>query len=120
MSIVFVELFIGLKIIPDTQNVMKLSAKSIDVMKSKTMSDDEKEAFMRNNSLTMFLTTLKFIGKFVLIFAILYGLVYLLELISTSLAKQLMESFVSLIPMATATSATLIYVWIRNVIRRKL
>ncbi len=120
LSIVFVELFIFLNIISDAQGVLKLSAESVNVMKSKTMTDDEKEAFMRKNSATMFIATMKFLAKFVLIFAILFGLIYIIEISSKLLAEQVMQSFVSVYMMIALTAATLIYVWIRNVIRGKL
>jgi len=119
-SIVFVELFILLAIIPDAQAVMKLSRESVNVMKSKSMTDDQKEAFMRTNSVTMFATTLKFIAKFILIFAILFGLFYLIKIWSTPTAQAMAKHFTSVIPMFVLTMVTMIYVWIRNVIRRKL
>jgi hypothetical protein len=119
-SIVFVELFMLLAIIPDAQAVLKLSGKSVNVMKSKSMSDSQKEAFMRKNSVTMFATTLKFIAKFILIFAILFGLFQLVEIWSAPTAQAIAKHFISVTPMVVLTMVTMIYVWIRNVIRRKL
>ncbi len=120
ISIIFVELFIALKILPDAQNVLKLSSESVNVMKSKQMTDDEKEAFMRTNSVTMMKATLKFSAKFISIFVVLFALIYAVELYSKPLATQLSESFYSLTLMSLLTLVTLAYVWIRNVIRRKL
>lgn len=120
VSIVFVELFIAFRILPEAQNVLKLSSESVNVMKSKDMSDNEKEAFMRKNSVTMMLATLKFSGKFIAIFIVLFALIYAVELYSLELASELSESFYSITLMSILTFVTLIYVWIRNVIRRKL
>ena len=119
-SIVFVELFILLAIIPDAQAVMKLSGESVNVMKSKSMTDDQKGVFMRKNSVTMFATTLKFIAKFILIFAILFGLFYMVEIWSTPTAQAIAKHFISVTAMLVLTMVMMIYVWIRNVILRKL
>ena len=120
ISIVFVELFIALNILPDAQGVLKLSSESVNVMKSKEMSDDEKEVFMRKNSLTMLIATLKFAGKFISIFIVLYILLFVLDNLEPELATSVSESFYSVNIMITLTVVTLLYVWIRNVIRRKL
>ncbi len=120
ISVVFVELFILFKILPDAQNVLKLSSKSVSVMKSKEMTDNEKEAFMRKNSLTMMLATLKFAGKFIAIFVVLYALFYAVEIYSKELALELNQQLYSVVAMTVLTIVTLAYVWIRNVIRRKL
>jgi hypothetical protein len=113
-------MFILMGIIPDAQAVIKLSGQSVNVMKSKEMTDDQKEEFMRKNSLTMFLQTMKFMLKFILIFVVLFGLLYLTEIVSLPLAEKVAQHFVSVIPMVGLTIATMIYVWIRNVVRRKL
>ncbi|MEP1743943.1 MAG: hypothetical protein ABJI60_16700 [Kangiellaceae bacterium] len=120
ISIIFVELFIALKILPDAQSVLKLSSESVKVMQSKQMTDDEKEAFMRKNSVTMMKATLIFSAKFISIFVVLFAFIYGVELYSVDLATQLSESFYSLTLMSLLTLVTLVYVWIRNVIRRKL
>lgn len=119
-AIIFIELFILLKIIPDAQGVLALSSKSIEVMKSNEMSDREKEAFMRTNSLTMMKATFKFIGKFLLIIVALVVANYIVELISAELAAQVMASFTSLRVIIIVTVVAMIYVWIRNVISKKL
>lgn len=119
-SILFVELFILFNIVPDARAVMQLSGESVGVMKSKEMTDDQKEEYMRKNSLKMFVQTLKFSGKFLLIFLVLGIVFFLTEIASPSIAKSVAVHFVSVIPMVILTVATLIYVWIRNVVRRKL
>lgn len=119
-AIIFVELFILFKIIQDAQGVLALSSKSVEVMKSNEMSDREKEAFMRTNSLTMMKATFKFIGKFLLIIIALVAASYIVELISAELAAQVIASFTSLIDIIIVTVVAMIYVWIRNVISKKL
>ncbi|PCI66329.1 MAG: hypothetical protein COB38_10260 [Gammaproteobacteria bacterium] len=120
MSIVFVELFLFFKIIADAQSVMALSSKSVKVMQSKKMSDREKEKFMRTNSVIMLSTTFKFIGKFILIFAVLFGILWSIAQYEPTLASQIESDFYSITVIIGLTLATLGYVWIRNVIRRKL
>ncbi len=120
ISIIFVELFLFLKIIADAQFVMALSSKSVKVMQSKKMSDREKEKFMKTNSITMLSTTFKFIGKFILIFAVLFGILWAIAQYEPALASQIESDFYSIIIIIGLTLATLGYVWIRNVIRRKL
>ncbi|MGB0496080.1 MAG: hypothetical protein ACPGJI_06970 [Kangiellaceae bacterium] len=120
MSIIFVELFIFLKIIADAQSVLSLSSKSVKVMQSKKMSDKEKEKFMRTNSVTMLSTTFKFIGKFILIILILFGLFWAISQYDSERAMQIEADLYSIKIILGLTIATLAYVWIRNVIRRKL
>ena len=120
MSIIFVELFLFLKIIADAQSVMALSSKSVKVMQSKEMNDREKEKFMRTNSVTMLSTTFKFIGKFIFIFAVLFGVLWSIAQYEPVLASQIESDFYSITIIISLTLATLGYVWIRNVIRRKL
>ena len=50
LSVVFVELFMVLNIATDAQKVLKLSSDSFGVMRSKTMSDEEKEALQAKES----------------------------------------------------------------------
>lgn len=119
-AIIFVELFLWFKIIKDAREVFKLSSKSIETMKSKTMKDKEKEDFMRKNSLIMLLTTLKFITKFITIFAIIYIVVMILLTFFPHLTSSVTTGFTSLVPMAILTLVTLMYVWGRNVISSKL
>ncbi len=119
-SILFVELFILFNIVPDARAVMQLSGESVGVMKSKEMTDDQKEEYMRKNSLKMFVQTLKFSGKFLLIFMVLGIVFFLTELASPPIAESVAAHFVSVIPMVILTVATLVYVWVRNVVRRKL
>ena len=119
-SIIFVELFIGLRVIQDAKGILKLSGKSLEVMKSKSMTDREKEKFMRTNSLTMMLRTLKFITKFFVIFIGIMLLNYLLKSVNAELAEAVIASFTSIKLILIVTIVTMIYVWIRNVIRKKL
>ena len=119
-SIIFVELFILLKILPDTKVVLDLSQSAVGVMSSKDMTDREKEAFMKKNSISLMVTTLKFIFKFLVVIGIIYALYYLTSLVSSEISSSLMNSIVSPIEMFVLTALTLVYVWIRSVISKKL
>jgi len=119
-SIAFVESFIYLKILADTQLVLNLSKEAVTVMGSKEMSDREKESFMKKNSLLLMATTFKFILKFALIVALLYGLFYATKFISNNITELLLEYLASPLAMIILTGVTLFYVWIRNVVSKKL
>ena len=119
-SIIFVELFIAFRILKDARSVMSLSATSVNTMKSSTMSDREKEEFMRKNSIVMLLTTFKFIAKFFAIFAVIYLVIFSVTSIYPDIEESLVSNFTSLIPMLILTAVTMIYVWGRNVICSKL
>jgi len=119
-SIIFVELFIAFKILKDAQAVMSLSLESVNTMKSSNMSDREKEAFMRKNSVIMLVTTLKFIAKFFAIFGIIYSLILIVFNLYPHLSEPIIDSFTSLVPMLILTLVTMVYVWGRNVIYSKL
>lgn len=120
LSISFVELFVFLRIIKDSLGILKLSSESISVLKSKAMSDDDKELYMRKNSVRMFIATLMFFGKLLLIFFILFGFVYLVKMFSVSLAEEVVQSFFSVGILISLTAATLFYVWVRSIFRGKL
>jgi len=119
-AIIFIELFIGLKIIHDAYDVLQLSSKSIGVMKSSSMTDREKEIFMRTNSLSMLLTTFNFIGKFFFIFVTLFLINLAVEFFSADLALKVTESFTSIKFITLVTIVAIFYVWIRDVVRKKL
>lgn len=119
-SIIFVELFIAFKILKDAQSVLALSSKSIGTLKSTTMTDREKEEFMRKNSLVMLITTFKFIIKFFVVFAVIYAFIMAVISFYPDLSESVMAGFTSIIPMVVLTVVTMIYVWGRNVISSKL
>ena len=119
-AIIFVELFLGFKIIKDTNAVIKLSSKLIETIKSNAMTDREKEDFMRENSLIMLLITLKFIAKFMTIFSIIYLVVKIILTFFPHLTSSVITGFTSLVPMAILTLVMLLYVWGRDVISSKL
>lgn len=119
-SIIFVELFIGFKIITDIHGVLQLTGESLNVMRSKSINDNDKERFMRTHSLTMLQKTFKFLSKFIFIFVVILLLNYFLSIFSVEESNAIIASISSFKMMIIVTFVTLIYVWARNVIHKKL
>ena len=118
--ILFIELFIALHIIKDTSSVIKLAGDSMSIVKSKEMSDLEKEKFMRKNSLVLMLSTFKFMAKFLIVIVVVSLFVWGALLIYPELTDSIVTGFTSVMPLLVLTVVAGIYTWGRNVIRKKL
>jgi len=119
-SILFVELFLAFSITSEAKKVIQLTSNALETVKSKSLTDREKEVFMRKNSLVMLLTTLMFIVKFFSIFIIIYIFINGFLFFYPDLTDLIMMNLTSLKPLLLLSLATLIYVWARNVISSKL
>ena len=119
-SVIFVELFIRFRLTRDAKGILTLSTDSLQVMKSSSMTDLEKERFMRSNSVTMLRKTFIFIAKFVAVFIVIGVINYLIAFTDAELADAVIASFSSIKVILVMSIITMIYVWIRNVIQKKL
>lgn len=119
-AIIFVELFILLKILKEANSVIALSMGSLNTIKSKDLSDREKEQLMRKNSVVMIQTTFKFILKFLLLFASIYLFIMVVIYFFPHLEDSIYEGFTSIVSILVVTLVASIYVWGRNVISSKL
>jgi hypothetical protein len=89
-------------------------------MVAKDMSDDEKEAFMRRESLAMLKATAMFALKFLGIFAVLYAIFLGAVAVIPDLERPLLDSFVSPPIIVILTIATVLYAWARNAVLKQL
>lgn len=111
--LIFVELFILLKIMKDVRSVLDLSKEASRVLMSKEMSDDEKEVFIRRSSLGLFKSSFILMFKFICIIFVLYALYFGINLYSTEIGYVVLKGFQSLKILAVLTAVTMLYVWIR-------
>ena len=105
------------------RDAMAIIARSQDAMRvllSPELGDDEKEAFMRRGSAEIFIATLRFAGKFLLIALVLYLLFLLIVTLVPDLKDSLIESFVSPLVIALLTVGTMCYAWARKAIRARV
>src|SRR5262245_48670894 len=109
--VVFIELFLLLDLRKDAATIVARSREAARVVGTKGMSDDEKEAFMRRESLAMFKTTAMLTLKLVGIGAVLYAIFRATVALLPALERPLLESFVSPPIVVMMTIATVLYAW---------
>jgi hypothetical protein len=118
--VVFIELFLFLDLRKEAVAIVARSREAMRVVVAKGMSDDDKEAFMRRESLAMFkataLLTLKLLGMGAVLYAIFLGTVAVMP----DLEQSLLDSFVSPSSIALMTIGTVLYAWARNAILKQL
>jgi Sulfotransferase family len=114
LCLIFVEMFILLKVMENTQSIFLLSRQALGVLVSKEISDDEKEVFMRKRSLALFKVTIFFTFKFLSIFAFLFAVYFIVNYFSPSYGKIMSDGLYSMRIVAVLTAGTMLYVWIRN------
>ena len=119
-GVVFVELFLGLRLLNEVGSIFRLSKEASGVLTSKELSDDEKEVRIRGASLNIFKATAMFIVKFAVIAAALAALYFALIQVLPERRAELDEGLTSWFGIVFVTVAMLIYVRIRNVAGRKL
>jgi hypothetical protein len=118
--VVFLELFLLLDLRKEAIAIVARSREAVRVMVAKDMSDDEKEAFMRRESLAMLKATAMFALKFLGIFAVLYAIFLGAVAVIPDLERPLLDSFVSPPIIVMMTIATVLYAWARNAILKQL
>ena len=114
--ILFIELFILLDVKKSSTAIISGTRDAQRVFGSSEMSDEEKERYMRRETLRMFKATATFLFKFLLIFVVLYAVFWLTTQFRPELRPGIIESFTSPIVIVALTAAAMIYVWLRNVV----
>lgn len=118
--IVFLELFIFLRLRADVMTIFGRYREALRVFMAQDLEDSEKESFMRRESVLMLKAAVRFAAKFVILFGVLY-LVYLLAVSAfPELEDELLDNLVSPAAIVLLTVATLCYAWARNAIRKQL
>lgn len=120
MCIAFVEVFRLLRLQDQLTNTLRISRESLEIVRSETMTDDEKEVASRRSSIALFGQTGLFLGKLVLT---LVGpaVVYLLAVFALKLDRaELDASLMSPLVWLAMTVLALIYVGIRHAVTRRL
>lgn len=116
----FIEAVYLFKLMGNIARILTLSNDSVKMMADKNRSDREKEVFMKKNSLTMLSTTFKFLFKLLTIIFSIYLLNLLIEQYDADLSGAVIEAAVTLHAIIIISLASIAYVWIRNVVSRKL
>lgn len=116
--IAFVELFIALNIQREAVSLLSQSRDAMKVVMSSDLHDDEKEVLVRRASIEMFKSTFLFLGKFLAIVAVLFGIYWATIAAFPDLRTPIHDSFVSPIVLVALTLLATVYVWARNVILR--
>ena len=96
---------------------MSLSKEALDVLRSSTVEDDEKEAIMRRSSLAILKVTSLFTAKLLLIFLILYIIYFLAIHLFMVSEEEFLGSMLSPLTIAVITIVSMFYIWIRNDIK---
>ena len=118
ICIVFVELLIFFNIGGNARSIFHITLESFQVLQSSEMSDYEKESYFRGESLSIIKFTTHFVGKFLLIFAIIF-LLYIMAAQLFALPQELLiEQLSSLTVLLALSVATMGYVWVRKFLTR--
>lgn len=119
-AIIFLELFMLLRISKHVPAVVTLSRESMRVLASSTIGDDERETCMRRSSAEIFKATCGLAMKFLSIGLILYFLFWITTTQFPDLRKPMIESFASPIAIAILTAAIVCYALVRKAILVRL
>lgn len=79
MGIVFQELFVRLSVMPDVRRVFRVAPEAASIMRSSSLSDDEKERRIRQMSLEVLKTTLRFSAKLALVLIAVIGIAAIVQ-----------------------------------------
>jgi hypothetical protein len=118
--VVFLELFLLLDLRKEAVAIVARSREAVRVVVAKGMSDDEKEAFMRRESLAMLKATAMLTLKLLGICAVLYAMFLGTVAVMPDLERPLLDSFVSPPIIVMMTIATVLYAWARNAVLKQL
>ena len=118
--IVFFELSGLMDLRKEALAIVTRSRAAMRVMTAADMSDDDKEKFMRRESLGMLRTTGTFTLKFLGIIAVLYAAFLGVVALVPRLEQPLLDSFVSPSMILLLTAATVLYAWLRNAVVKQL
>ena len=113
--VVFIELFIFLDLIRESHKIIADSHEAMRVVIS-DMDDREKETYMRRASLTMLLTTFRFLLKFFTICVALYAMYRVFIYCFPQARQSVLESLISPVAILFLTVVGTAYFWLRSVI----
>jgi len=113
--VIFFELFMFFDIPSNLKSSMSLSKKALAVVKSKSISDDEKELLMRRSSIAILKVTFIFAFKILLIFMVLSS-IYFFSIHFLPVSKEMyLSSLYSPVIISVMTGFSIIYGWLRHV-----
>jgi cytochrome c biogenesis protein CcdA len=116
MCIVFVELFMALRIRAQISEIFRVTRDAMSVMASSELDDDAKEARVRHCSLALFKATFLFLFKFLAIAAALATMYYAFLAFSPDRRQWLNEALVSIKVIVLLSFIAIAYVYGRNLI----
>lgn len=79
MGVVFHELFFRLSVMPDVRRVFRVAPEAVSIMRSAALSDDEKEQQIRQMSIDVLKTTLRFSAKLIVVLLVVVGIAALVQ-----------------------------------------
>lgn len=79
MGVVFHELFFRLSVMPDVRRVFRVAPEAVSIMRSAALSDDEKEQQIRQMSIDVLKTTLRFSAKLIVMLLVVVGIAALVQ-----------------------------------------
>jgi hypothetical protein len=112
--ILFIELFIRWNFLEAIQSVLEFSRKGIFALTSSEMSDDQKEVFIRRQSLDLFKATFSLVAKFLGAFLILYAIYRFICYFLPTIGEALMLASQSVTVLVGLTAFSMLYVWMRR------
>lgn len=120
MCILFIELFIRLKMRDRIDRIFKVSREAAKIITSKELSDRQKEVLVRRSSMTLLKSTLTFSSLFLFMAMAVFGVRLAFICFSPGMKAHLDQSMLSPVVMVLLTISAVIYVWLRGAIERRL
>ena len=120
MCILFIELFIRLKMRDRIDRIFKVSREAAKIITSKELSDKQKEVLVRRSSITLLKATLTFSSLFLFMAMAVFGVRLAFIYFSPGMKAHLDQSILSPVVMVLLTISAIIYVWLRGAIERRL
>ena len=120
LSVVGIEVFLVLRLPEKIAAMAIVSRDSMRVLASSSLSDAEKEVAARRGSLALLKATTAFSARFLLVCAAAYCAYLLMAVLLPGQGDEMLRVIASVSGLVAMTLMAAFYVWMRNVLRKKL
>ncbi|MBD3222243.1 hypothetical protein GF314_13480 [bacterium] len=120
IAVAFVEMVLRLRLFSHAGETARISREAMAVVRSGTMSDDEKEAATRRSSLALFRQTGLFVGKLLIALVLPLALVAIAGALGPVSTAAITAALLSPLAIAAMTVVAALYGWARHAVARRL
>lgn len=120
MCVGFVEIFVRLRLGSQLGETLEHSREALAAVRDPDLTDLQKERIMRRRSAALLKVTGVFTVKFLLLALLMAALFFALSAILGLQRREFAAEMISLPVILAMTAAASCYVWIRNVVKKRL